>query len=354
MVFVSESLQIWGFVTMITENACRGAWKWPLMALCLLFAACALHGQNPASSATVPQSNTTHPAEQTPAASVGSPALPAWDVVSIKPHKDEGVMMRIGISVTPDGFQADGASLQMLIRQAFGLSDDRILNEPDWTKSARFDISAKVAPEDAPKLEALNAKQRSGMLLPVLTDRFGLKFHHETRELQVYALVVSKGGPKLKESAVKESGDSPGPPPTPPGGGAPGGGASFGPGGPGAGPRTMMRMSQQGMTLDARGATMASLSQLISQQIGATVVDKTGLTGKYDFTLSFMPDMAVGSGPMMRPPGGGPPPESAQTQEPVGPSLFTAVQEQLGLKLEARKEPVDVIVIDHIEPPTAN
>lgn len=298
------------------------------------------------------------PSAQTDA--IAAAKLPSFDVVAIKPHKDEGVgMMRIGISLTADGLQTDGVPLQMLIDQAFGLSEDRILNEPDWARSTRFDIDAKVAPEDAPKLEGLNMQQRSDMLLPVLEERFGLKYHHETRELQVYALVVSKGGPKLKESTVTESGDSPGSAPAaaPSGSGAPSTAASPGPGGagggPGGGPSMMMRMSTQGMMLDARGSTMASLSELISRQISATVVDKTGLTGKYDFTLSFTPDMAAGAGPMIRPPGGAAP-DGAEKQEPVGPSLFTAVQEQLGLKLEAQKEPVDVIVIDHVEQPSAN
>ena len=176
-------------------------------------------------------------------------------------------MMRIGVSATPDGFQADGVPLQMLIRQAFGVSEDRILGEPDWTRSARFDINAKVAPEDAPKLKGLSMQQRFAMLLPMLQDRFGLKFHRETKDLQVYTLVVAKGGPKLKESALAASEDSLPPPPVPPGAsGAPGGAGSMGrPGGP----RTMMSMSPQGMKLDARGASTASLSQLISQQISA-------------------------------------------------------------------------------------
>ncbi len=312
-----------------------------------LLAARQLRAQAAAASPPLPPI----PETAQPAANA-SDALPAFDVVSIKTHKDEGMMMRIGVSATPDGFQADGVPLQMLIRQAFGLSEDRIQNEPDWTRSARFDVNAKVAPEDAPKLKALSMQQRSGMILPLLEDRFGLKYHHETRELQVYTLVVAKGGPKLKESAPAESGgEQPPPPPPPPGGigGPGGGGARSSPGGP----RTMMRMSTQGMTLDARGAMMASLSQIISQQIGATVVDKTGLTGKYDLTLSFMPDNFMVNGQMMRPPGGGTP-DGAQTQEPVGPSLFTAVQEQLGLKLVAEKESVDVIVIDHVEQPSAN
>jgi bla regulator protein blaR1 len=291
---------------------------------------------------------------QSPASQANaSEALPSFDVVSIKPHKDEGMMMRSGMRVTPDGFQTDGFPLQMFLLQSFGLSADRILNEPDWVKSARYDIQAKVAPEDAPKLKALSMQERFAMMLPVLEDRFGLKFHHEMKDVEVYTLVVAKGGPKLKESAV-ESGEDVPPPPLPPAGaaGPPGGGGAKG--APG-GPRTMMRMSTQGMTIDARGSTMPSLAQLISQQLGATVVDKTGLTGKYDFTLSFTPDNFMINGRMMGPGGGGPAGDSgAQSQEPVGPSLFTAVQEQLGLKLVAEKENVDVVVIDQIEQPTAN
>ncbi len=323
-----------------------------LMAACGLSAPRGFRARAQVMSPTLPVGDAVPGQAATPAAQP-----PAFDVVSIKTHKDEGMMMRIGINATPDGFQADGVPLQLLIRQAFGFSEDRILNEPDWAKSARFDINAKVAPEDAPKLKALSGQQRFAMLLPVLEDRFGLKYHHETKELQVYTLVVAKGGPKLKESAPAESGAgaSPAPPPLPPGAsGAPGGAGSISPRGAG-GPRTLMRMSTQGMTLDAREATMASLSQLISQQIGGTVVDKTGLSGKYDFTLSFLPDSG-GMGPMgMRPPGAEPGQGGgAQSQEPVGPSLFTAVQEQLGLRLVAEKEPVDVVVIDHIEQPSEN
>jgi uncharacterized protein (TIGR03435 family) len=351
------------------EKATRspGTYAVALLTAGVLVAARGLQAQvsAPASASPVPPAGTSQSqATQTPA---GAAALPVFDVVSVKTHKDEGVgMMRIGISVTPDGFQAHGMPLQMLVRQAFGVSEDRILNEPDWVKSARFDIDAKVAPEDARGLEAFSMQERFVMLLPVLEERFGLKFHHEKKELEVYTLVVAKGGQKLKEAKLTDAGkgDQPSPastgtgappPPIPPGAGGtagsqmaarPGSGSQA----PSKGPGMMMSMSStQGMTLNAHGTPIASLAQMISQQISATVVDKTGLTGNYDFTLSFMPDMAIGTGPMMRPP-----PDGAQTQDPVGPSIFTALQEQLGLKLVAQKEPMDVIVIDQIEQPTAN
>jgi uncharacterized protein (TIGR03435 family) len=336
-------------------------------AIALLTASVFFSGRGLQAQASAPTSPSWAPPAATSQNQAAAVTLPAFDVVSIKTHKDEGVgMMRMGISATPDGVLANGVPLQMLVRQAFGVSDDRILNEPDWVKSARFDLEARVAPEDAPALKALSMQERFAMFLPVLEDRFGLKFHHEKKALQVYTLVLAKGGPKLKEATPADGGKgdqsasggkgAPPPPPPPPsvGGPAAGGAASRpgpGGGGPARGQGMVMRMSStQGMTLNANGTPIASLAQMISQQIGATVVDKTGLTGIYDFTLSFMPDMALGTGSMMRPPS----PDGTQTQEPAGPSIFSAVQEQLGLKLVAQKEPVDVIVIDQIEQPTAN
>jgi len=157
--------------------------------------------------------------------------------------------------------------------------------------------------------------------------------------------------------------DSPPPPP-----GAGGGPPDAGPKTPGPGGDTgairapdggmkpprgemMMRISPQGFTLQARGETMAALAKMIANHLGSTVVDKTGLKGEYDCTLQFAPE--GGTGPMALPPGA-PPPGGGDAPPPQGPSLFTALQEQLGLKLEAHKEPVDVVVIDHIEQPSPN
>lgn len=277
------------------------------------------------------------PAQQNTA---GAAPLPQFDVISIKPHKDEGMNMRIAFMFTPDGASMDGMPLDELLRSAFGLSRDRIVNEPEWAKSSRFDIEAKVAPEDAPKLKDLKPDQRRAMMLPVLQDRFGLKFHHETKEMEVYTLVVTKGGPKLKEATPEElSGgappsDKPGAPPAPRKG------------------QFMMRAESQGFTLQATASDMAGLVRMLSQQIGSTVVDKTGLTGEYDYTLSFTPDDA--NMQMLGAPKGPAPDGGGQTQEPVGPSIFAALQEQLGLKLVPEKQQVDVIVIDHIEQPSAN
>lgn len=292
--------------------------------------------------------------------------LPKFDVASIKPHKDEpNGMMRIGFGPTPDGIRANGVPLQMIVTQAFGISRDRILNEPDWVQSSRYDLEAKVSPEDASKLNGLTQRQRGVMLLPVLEDRFGLKFHHETRELNVYTLVVAKGGPKLKVAQLEPVAADAAPMVRP-------GGGDAGPGGPGPGDRgqmpapragqSFMRMSPQGATLEGRGVPIDNMVAFLSREIGATVLDKTGLTDKYDYTLNFMPEFGAraGFGPPPPPPpsapaggpapGGGP--ESAPADTP--PSLVDAIQQQLGLKLVQQKEPVDVIVIDHIEQPSAN
>ncbi len=95
----------------------------------------------------------------------------------------------------------------MLLHVAFGLDDDRIFGAPSWTKSNRYDIEAKVAPEDAPKLDKLKTDDRRAMLLPLLVERFNLKYHHETRELPTFALVVAKGGPKLTISQTEPPAD---------------------------------------------------------------------------------------------------------------------------------------------------
>ena len=244
---------------------------------------------------------------------------------------------------TPDGISISGVPLQMIVRDAFHVEEDRILGAPGWVKTNRYDIQAKVAPEDAPKLEKLKMEQRQAMLLPLLVERFNLKYHHETRELPSYSLMVAKGGPKLKPSAVPDPPPSSNPPDaagTP----RPGDGPGNNP------PRRMLRFMGRGH-LEAEGGNTEMLARVLSQQLGRTVVDKTGLTGTYDYTLQWTPDDAPPSAP-----GGadGGPPHNEGGTDAAGPSLFTAVQEQLGLKLESAKGQADVIVIDHIDLPSEN
>jgi uncharacterized protein (TIGR03435 family) len=237
----------------------------------------------------------------------------------------------------------------MLLQQAFGVERDRIVGAPDWVRSKRYDIEAKVAPDDAPKMEKLKMEQRRAMLLPLLEERFGLKYHHETRELPMYALMVAKNGPKLKESTAP-SAPPPGAPAAPDGPGAPDGpqGSGSAPRDP-VGNRGMMRMSPGAIQANDNG--MPFLAHALSAIVGKSVVDKTGLTGNYDFNLNWTPDQ--GSMPTPGHGAGGPPGGDAPI-DPNGPSLFTALEEQLGLKLESQKGTVDVIVIDHIALPSEN
>jgi len=296
-----------------------------------------LHGQSsPAAAANSPQ-----PFEWTP-------DLPKYEVATIKPSSEEDG--RVRMMLTPDGAELNGVQLPMLLQQAFGVERDRIVGVPDWARSRRFDIAAKVAPEDAPKLDKLKMEQRRAMILPLLQERFGLKFHHETRELPMYSLVVAKGGPKLKASTTPVS-PPPGVPAAPNGPSSPdqpgraAGLSRQGPGGPG-----MMRISPG--AIEANGGATSFLAHALSNLVGRSVVDNTGLTGNYDYNLHWTPDESLM--PRGGPGDGGPHLQADAPIDPNGPTLFTALEEQLGLKLESQKGKVDVIVIDHIDPPSEN
>lgn len=281
---------------------------------------------------------------EAPASSDVAPDLPKYDVATIKPSTSSEPKMMFGMS--PDGVSIENIPIQMVLRQAFNVEDDRIVGAPQWVKTRHYDIQAKVAPEDAPKLDKLKMDQRQSMLLPLLEERLNLKYHHETRELPMYSLVVAKGGPKLKVSDIPDPGANSKVPDSAPGK----------PGDPGANnrastaPRGRRMMMGRGH-LVGEGTGISTLAHLLSQQLGRTVVDKTGLTGNYDFTLNWTPDDAPP--PKAGGADGGPPHNDGGTDD-AGPSLFTALQEQLGLKVESTKGMADVIVIDHIDQPSEN
>jgi uncharacterized protein (TIGR03435 family) len=266
---------------------------------------------------------------QEPSTATADVKLPAFDVVSIKPDKSGGGMIRV--MNRPDGYSASNISLKMLIQAAYGIREDLISGAPGWADSARYDIDAKVDGADVEALKKLSPEQRRLILQPLLADRFKLKVHTEIKQLPVYELVVAKGGPKLKEATAGDTYAN----------------GIKGPDGVGRG--GMVRMGRGQLT--AQGVPMTSVVNMLSQQLHRTVIDKTGLAGKYDLELNWTPDDGEGMGPP--PPGGGQlhgdaPPEGS------GPSIFTAIQEQLGLKLQSAKGPVDTLVIDHVEMPTEN
>jgi len=282
-------------------------------------------------------------AKPAPSASAdASPDLPKYDVATIKPTSDTDGMRRF--LFTPDGIEITGMPLQVLLTEGFHVEDDHIIGAPGWVRTNRYDVQAKVSPDDAPKLDKLKFDERRSMLLPLLVERFNLKYHHETREMASYALVVAKGGPKLKASAVQ---------PPPADAKPPDPGADPKPGDPGAQrpqQRRMLRLMGRG-NLEAEASDTQMLARVLSQQLGRTVIDKTGLTGNYDYTLQWTPDDA----PPPTPGGadGGVPHKDAGS-DAVGPTLLTALQEQLGLKLDSTKGAADVIVIDHIDLPSEN
>ena len=277
-------------------------------------------------AAPPPTGQTSQPALTMPAVKV-----PEFAVASIKP--DNSGSMAVRIMFGPDGFTATNIPLNFLIREAYGVNDDQITGEPGWTSSTHFDIDAKVDGADVPALKNLTFDQRRQMIQQLLKDRFGLQTHQETKDEPVYALVVAKGGSRLH--------------PAKPGDTYPNG--LKGPDGrPGAG---MMMFNANGQ-LTAQGVPVSNLARILSQRLGRTVFDKTGLTGNYDFTLQ-MPPMH-GPGPMPHAAGNEPPGADDGADDDSGPSIFTIIQDQLGLKLESERAPLPLIVIDHIEQPSQN
>lgn len=257
-----------------------------------------------------------------------------YDVASIKPNKSGTNMVRL--MFRPDGLSATNGTLQMLIHAAYRVESNQISGAPNWVNTERYDIEAKMDSATAEELHKLSEDERlierQRMLQALLAERFKLTIHRESKELPIYALVVAKGGPKFQEAK--------------PGDTYPNG--IKGPDGHGG--AGLMFMGREGLT--AQGIPIANLVGHLSRQLGRNVVDKTGLTGKYDFTLKWTPDESEGA--MFRGPDGGQPATGSAPPESSGPSIFTALQEQLGLKLESEKGPVEIIVIDHVEKPTEN
>jgi uncharacterized protein (TIGR03435 family) len=260
-----------------------------------------------------------------------------FDVASIKPTPPSED--RVRFRYLPDGTSFHGAPIRMVLQTAFGVDDDHIVGAPPWVNTNRYDIEAKVAPEDASKLGNLRDADRRAMLLPLLTERFNLKYHHETRERSAYALVVAKGGPRLAKGEpdappglqpVKEEPDTP----------------------PEKEHHKIMTVSGH---IEADSVPMSVLADQLTRlhAVDRPVVDETRLTGNYDFTLRWTPDnlpFAMKSDAD----GLGATTHAENVADAPPSSLLTAMQEQLGLKLVPEKRSVDVIVIDHIDPPSPN
>jgi len=285
---------------------------------------------------------------------------PSFQTVTIKANKTGEPMAgfkiagrpAVGIAWKPDRFMATNFSLPMLIRVAYDVQDDQITGGPDWLQAEKFDIDARVDKSVMDPMQKLGPEQgnleRKRMMQSLMADQFKLSFHRESKDLSVYELVIAKNGSKLKEA---QPGDT-----------YANGTVCFG--GRPCGVGTLVEPERDKFV--GQGVPLSSLVELLSQELGGrTVVDKTGLSGKYDFslqwTLAARKNSADGRQVKFnnyseffnalqkdnRNAG-------AQVSNSSVLSIFTAIQEQLGLKLESQKGPVEILVIDHAEKPSAN
>jgi bla regulator protein BlaR1 len=238
-----------------------------------------------------------------------------FEVASVKPSAPD--VSSVFIRPLGGGVQVTGASLKNLISFAYDMRPYQISGGSQWVDTERYDIDARAATSDAntPMDPAKMSQERRKILeglKSLLADRFQLALHSETKEQPVYALVVNKGGPKLQESTE---------------------------------PRGLIRKMGRG-TLKAQAVGLEKLALNLSNELGRPVIDKTGLAGKYDFELKWASSEASAAPPQTA--------EFALPADPDGPSIFTALQEQLGLRLESGKGPVEVLVIDRAERPSKN
>jgi bla regulator protein blaR1 len=276
-----------------------------------------------------------------PAQISGVPPLPSFEVASVKPNHSGshfsitsiGVLNgSLGPAVPKDRFVATNTTIKMLICWAWAgdslsWSDDRVSGGPGWINSDRYDINGKLEDSQVAALEELAPQDRVPqiklMVQSLLKDRFGLVVRNTMLTVPVFALVAARGGPKLQETVAGSSSaiEIDGHP-----------------------ARVLKRVGE----IKGHAIPVSTLAQWMSQdELGRPVVDRTGLTGKYDVDLKWTPDLNGSMAP-------GSPLTGATPPDASGPSIFTAVQEQLGLKLEPSTGPEDALRIVHIEKPTAN
>ena len=258
-----------------------------------------------------PETEWSIPKPPPPIPPMAANADPSFEVATIKPSKPDD--QRKAFIVNRNQFHIINEPLTQIISFAFDVQAKQVIGLPDWADTDRFDIDGKPDGEGAP-----DGKQWKIMIQKLLADRFVLKFHKEKRELSVYVLSISKTGQKM----TKDESDPNGLP------------GLFFRGGLGK--------------LNVRNALMTDFTGLMqSAVLDRPVLDQTGLTGRWDFTLNWTPDESQFKGMGVTIP---PPTESADAP----PNLYTAIQEQIGLKLEATKALAPVMVIDHAEKPSAN
>ncbi len=254
------------------------------------------------------------PAAPAAAKPMAADANPGFEVATIKPNVSGEANLR---QLTMDGrnFVLKNGSLDDLIGFAYNVQKKQIVNGPDWGDKDRYDIGGVPDVEGAPSVDQLRL-----MVRKLLTERFALKFHDEKREMPAFVLSVEKTGQKLTPSNSTNSL-----------------------------PNVGMRGMPNGLRLVMSNATVRDFTSFLQMMVlDRPVVDQTGIAGRYDLTVSFMPDDSQFNGR--------PPRTAAQLAEgtEAAPDLYDAVEQQLGMKLTQEKAPVDVVAIDHVEKPSAN
>jgi uncharacterized protein (TIGR03435 family) len=253
-----------------------------------------------------------------------------FDVVSVRPTQIAADRTAIESPPNGDGITMRNVTVHEMIDYAYSFNHPELVSGlPEWAKTKNYDLVAKVAEANLAAFRKLNQQRRRQMLQAVLAERFQLKVHREPKEVPIYALVVGKKGAKMKEAAPADQYAS---------------GSKSEDGTP-AGAGTLIPTAK-GLT--GQAVQMATFALMLSRlNLGREVVDRTGLTGRYDFTLRCAPTEA------MRPVINGQM-QPVSEEDAALPSIFTAVQEQLGLKLESTKGMIEGLVIDHIEQPSEN
>jgi uncharacterized protein (TIGR03435 family) len=249
-------------------------------------------------------------AAQTTAAAPAQSALPEFDVVAIHPHNPQP-HERSHIVDSAGRFTTINVDLKAILQWAYDLPQSRIVGGPSWLGSARWDIEAKA--DDALDMQkdydaTAARQQKRQMVQALLAERFHLAVHRETRQLPIYDLEVAKDGPKF--TATKADG-------------------------------SRFDRSNGRIAVEGGDNTVAVLAEQLAETLGRVVVDKTGIAGRYKMALTWTPDDRAA-------------PPSSGTADDSGPSIFTALEEQLGLKLESDKGPVEVLVVDGAEMPSEN
>lgn len=269
---------------------------------------------------TTPETAWEIPKPQPPPKPMAAGADPNFEVATIKPNNSGATSMQ-GLTLRGRNFATRASSLADLISFAYEVQIKQIANAPEWYDKDRYDIAAVPEQEGSP-----NPEQVRIMIRKLLADRFGLKFHREKREMSAYVLTVTREGSKLKPTQIQ--GTLPG---------------------IGLGPAT------GGITLRVVNAAIPDFTGFLQILVlDRPVVDKTELTGRYDFQCTFSPDDSQFNGHPPQFPRQGDNGASTDAAAPAAPNIYDAFQQELGLKLSAEKTAVDVIVVDHSEKPSAN